>query len=365
MDIAVLGAGVLGLTSASQLAEKGHKVTVYAHKFPQSFSIDYTSDWAGANWRSVCSNDDSPMQRYEAATLRHFMEMTQSHPELVRKCMSYDIFDPREPDDQDARIIRKTDVGNGEMPWFASICNNFKVLKPLAPGEAEPADRREILPKGAAFGIAFETVTLNAPAYVQYLLGELKNRSNVKIVECKVSSLSELNGDLIVNCAGLGAKYLTDVQDDKVYPTRGQTVLVKNTTNLVDTWSRVGQKTLSYLIPRPGKRLVDGQEEEEAGLIIGGCQQPNSYDAAVDERLAETMLDWARNQYPCVFPPDHQFEIIRHNVGLRPSRKGGVRVEREQLQDGRPVVHAYGIGGWGFQSSWGIGLRVVELIKQQ
>ncbi|ORY83022.1 FAD dependent oxidoreductase [Protomyces lactucae-debilis] len=361
MDITILGAGVLGLSSALQLADKGHKITIFAHKFPQSFSIDYTSDWAGANWRSVCSNDDLAMQRFEGDTLKHFLEMAKTHPQLVRKCMSYDIFDPREPDDNDARMIRKADVGNGELPWFATLCNNFKVLKPLEDGQAVPTDEREILPEGAAFGIAFETVTLNAPAYVQYLLGELRQRDNVNIVEGKVDALADLPGKVIINCSGLGAKYLTDVQDANVYPTRGQTVLVKNTTNLVDTWSRVGEKTLSYLIPRPGTRLVDGHEED-AGLIVGGCQQPNCYNAEVDEELAETMLEWARTLYPVIFPADHKFEIIRHNVGLRPSRKGGVRVEADQLKDGRPVVHAYGIGGWGFQSSWGIAMRVAELV---
>ena len=35
------------------------------------------------------------------------------------------------------------------------------------------------------------------------------------------------------------------------------------------------------------------------------------------------------------------YDIIRHNVGVRPGRKGGVRVERTS-QDGQEIVHAYG-----------------------
>ena len=34
-------------------------------------------------------------------------------------------------------------------------------------------------------------------------------------------------------------------------------------------------------------------------------------------------------------------DIVGHNVGLRPSRKSGVRVEKE-LRDGQKIVHAYG-----------------------
>lgn len=36
---------------------------------------------------------------------------------------------------------------------------------------------------------------------------------------------------------------------------------------------------------------------------------------------------------------DHH--ILGHNVGIRPSRKSGVRVEKE-LRNGQKIVHAYG-----------------------
>lgn len=36
---------------------------------------------------------------------------------------------------------------------------------------------------------------------------------------------------------------------------------------------------------------------------------------------------------------DHH--IIGHNVGIRPSRKSGVRVEKE-FRNGQKIVHAYG-----------------------
>jgi hypothetical protein len=36
-------------------------------------------------------------------------------------------------------------------------------------------------------------------------------------------------------------------------------------------------------------------------------------------------------------------DIIRHNVGLRPSRRGGPRLEAEYIADVGLVVHNYGI----------------------
>lgn len=158
--------------------------------------------------------------------------------------------------------------------------------------------------------------------------------------------------DTVFNCTGLASRSLC--KDEAVYPTRGQTVLVKNTTNLKDTLSRVGQHHLSYLIPRPG----------DGGLIIGGCQQPGNESYAVDSALADTMLHWAKTLYPTIFPADHAFQVLKHNVGLRPSRRGGVRIESERV-GGRTLIHGYGIGGWGFQSSWGVARKMRALLEEK
>jgi D-amino-acid oxidase len=56
-------------------------------------------------------------------------------------------------------------------------------------------------------------------------------------------------------------------------------------------------------------------------------------------------------------------DIIRHGVGLRPARNGGVRIEREVI-GGLEVVHNYGHAGWGYQGSYGCAERVVELVRE-
>ena len=345
-EVTVLGAGVIGLTIAYQLSttRPDVSVTVVAKSFPDAPDIDYTSQYAGANWRSVCANTDTDMIQYERSTLLYLRDFATRHPELVRVCKAVDYFDPRQPDAHDARIVRKTDAGGGEVPWFADICDGFRVL-----GDDE-------LPAGAEFAVEFNTVTINAPKYVHWLFEQCQ-KNGVKFERRTVSSLSELNDQsgsggegVLINASGLAAREL--VPDPDVYATRGQTVLVENTTDLRDTLSRVGSDYLSYLIPRPG----DG-----SGLIVGGCQQPHNEDYNVDHDLAARMLDWAKHKYPGVFPQDHEFKVIKHNVGLRPSRKGGVRVE---LDRENRVIHSYGIGGWGFQSSWGIGLRVSKLLGE-
>ncbi len=52
--------------------------------------------------------------------------------------------------------------------------------------------------------------------------------------------------------------------------------------------------------------------------------------------------------------------VLAERVGLRPFRKLGVRLEREQLHDGRIVIHNYGHGGAGFTLSWGCAREVLD-----
>lgn len=58
--VVVLGAGVVGLTTAIALLESGFHVTIVAEHLPGSFHPDYTSPWAGAIWRSF-SDESDPM----------------------------------------------------------------------------------------------------------------------------------------------------------------------------------------------------------------------------------------------------------------------------------------------------------------
>lgn len=129
LDITVVGAGVIGLTVAYQLAALDrYNVKVVAKSLPIDPSLDYTSQYAGANWRSVCSNTDYQMIAFEEATLQYFRDFSNEHPELVNKCMGFDVFDPRDPDVNDKRTIRKHDVIGGELPWFQRICPKFAVM---------------------------------------------------------------------------------------------------------------------------------------------------------------------------------------------------------------------------------------------
>ena len=49
-------------------------------------------------------------------------------------------------------------------------------------------------------------------------------------------------------------------------------------------------------------------------------------------------------------------------VGRRPSRRGSVRIAREEY-GGKIVIHAYGAGGRGYEISWGVAEEALKLVK--
>ena len=57
------------------------------------------------------------------------------------------------------------------------------------------------------------------------------------------------------------------------------------------------------------------------------------------------------------------YEVVGHNVGIRPSREGGLRVEKE-IMNGEKVVHAYGVAGGGYVFSFGIARAARDLVDE-
>lgn len=112
-----------------------------------------------------------------------------------------------------------------------------------------------------------------------------------------------------------------------------------------------------YIIPRPGS----------GGLVtVGGCYLKGDWSTHVDPVVAERILREATELCPDLKGEDGKVEVVSHNVGLRPCRVGGVRVELEEIDLGKvgkegilpgsvdnvgnrkvAVVHAYGVGGAG------------------
>lgn len=74
--VIILGAGVIGCTTARQLLQQGFSVVLVAEFLPGDQDIRYASAWAGAAWHAA--GDITPEQRYfQAVTHRVLLKMAQ------------------------------------------------------------------------------------------------------------------------------------------------------------------------------------------------------------------------------------------------------------------------------------------------
>ena len=163
--------------------------------------------------------------------------------------------------------------------------------------------------------------------------------------------------DLVVNCTGLMASRLGGVEDRSVVPARGQIVLVRNDAGKMLDVSGTddGEGEACYVMTR----AVGG------GTVLGGSYQKGNWESQVDPNVAVRIMKRAVEMCPALTGGRgiEHLDVIRHGVGLRPVREGGTRIEKERI-GGLWVVHNYGAGGAGYQSSYGCAQAAVNLIKE-
>lgn len=172
---------------------------------------------------------------------------------------------------------------------------------------------------------------------------------------------------VVINASGQG------FHDPAVFVTRGQTCLVAHRAPATVTRQNA-DGTWTFCVPR----------NFEGGTVIGGTKEVGSWDPAPSVAVRERLLRDFVATYPRILasssssssPPDAEkkkkekkdaevnaLTVLQDVVGRRPTRRGGARIETEEVAPGRRVVHAYGLGGRGFEMSWGVAEMVRELVE--
>jgi glycine/D-amino acid oxidase-like deaminating enzyme len=89
-----------------------------------------------------------------------------------------------------------------------------------------------------------------------------------------------------------------------------------------------------------------------AGLMTGitsSCTSPKFSQKFIDRNLI------ASNKFRKFPKLEVSYDrVVKETVGLRPFRKNGFRLEKEELGS-KTIVHNYGHGGSGWSMSWGTG----------
>ncbi|KAE9396463.1 nucleotide-binding domain-containing protein [Gymnopus androsaceus JB14] len=355
-EIIVVGAGVIGLTTAIKIQEeKGseYHVTIIAETFPTDpRTIKYTSFWAGAN-NLVTRTDDLNLRRMERETFDVVWAMSEPGSGIAEGC-----------------FLRCTDytyfTEENSIPWTRSIrCSFMPDFRELSADELIP---------GAVQGFTFTTVTFDIPRYLPYLLARF-TASGGSIIHGNIghiqqvleagtglfdssNSLREFSSpDAVILCVGLGARFLGGIEDKDDMPM------------IMD----VKDGLPPYIIPRKG-----------GDVILGGTFHPNDWFPKPRPEITERILTGALKLHPALAPPeiravreptvdDLRPLIVDVGVGFRPYRHGGVRVGVEWMEStsgflkekGKkvPVVFNYGHGGNGYQSSWGSATIALEYLE--
>lgn len=258
------------------------------------------------------------------------------------------------------------DVLFGEDPWYRELFSDFRELGP------------DELPAGIASGCEFGSVCINTMLYLPWLLGQCR-ANGVVLRRGQVAHVADAAGlshhhagqkaDVVINTTGLLASRLGGVADAAVHPLRGQVVVVRN--------EAPHMLAVSGTDDAPDEMCYAMTRASGGGTVLGGSAQRGQWESQPDANLAVRIMRRAVEMLPELVPAGAGIgglDIIRHGVGLRPARDGGVRLEKERVAAGNDaggggggsawVVHNYGHAGWGYQGSYGCAERVVELVDE-
>ena len=313
-DVLVIGAGVSGLTTAVCLAEAGARVAVQA-ELPPGWT---TSAVAGAIWGAHLVGLDDRVSRWGLVTLGRLYELAEP--------------------DQPGTGIRL--LGGRQVTGRDAITED--TVAALA--DVRPCGPRD-LPDGYTAGWRYTAPVIAMPVYLAYLADRLGRAGGTLETGIAFGSPGEAAGRttarVLVNCTGTGAHGF--VRDPCVVPVRGQAVVVANP-GLSEFFIGMGRDGaaasagtgLVYLFPH------------ESTVVLGGTQDTGSWSREPDPATAARIVAGCA----AVEPALRGSRVIAHKAGLRPTRPQ-VRLEAEDLEGGRTLVHNYGHGGAGVTLSWG------------
>lgn len=311
-DVLVIGAGVIGLTTAVHLAEAGHQITVVADEIPGRTSLA-----AGASWGPYHVAPHDKVQGWSATTLSALTGLAQQRGTGVNM------------------------VSGVEASRTAATVPDWAMLLP----DIKRCDRSKV---PAEFRVAWQyTVPLvDMPHYLSYLIDRL-HAAGGRLKHSRLARLTDATrtSPVVVNCSGLGARELTP--DDSLHAIRGQLVVVENPgINRFFSEDTGESEQLTHYLP------------QGANLLLGGTAERNVINYLPDHNQAMSILKRCAEIEPLLLG----VKVLGYRVGHRPTRPE-VRVEVEQVGNAH-VIHNYGHGGAGVSLSWGCAATTASLIEE-
>jgi D-amino-acid oxidase len=244
LPVGVLGAGVMGLCTATLLQQRGHQVTLYTRDLPPHT----TSNVAGGLWAPT--HVGLGVDPVEA----------ERHERMLRR--SWEMF----------RALNGERFGVDLVPMFEADDARDRI-DAMPEGLIEPARRMDRLPfpGDQPGGKVQDTLMIETTRFLRVLFEQVREAGGeFRTVEFQSpDELEALEESVLVNCLGLGASAVTG--DPDLLPIKGQLVLLEPAPRMFMLDHRLG-----YVISRRDVLILGGTFEEgesQPGPVPERCHE--------------------------------------------------------------------------------------------
>ncbi|RYV01629.1 FAD-dependent oxidoreductase [Shewanella sp. OPT22] len=242
--VAVIGCGVIGLSTAILLQKHGYQVIIYTKEMPPQT----TSNVAGGFYAAAQAYDSNKITQ---SFLTQFNESSQ---------ISHRIFQDLVGERYGVSWIKNYFL-DGDFAFWGG--------KNLFPGLKIHTDQKLFdFPKvQEVYSLVIQT-----PKYLQALLDDFHLAGGtIRIQDFQSKeALFQLDENVIMNCTGLGSRQLFN--DQKLIPSKGQLHVLLPQKEINYSYVYNGGKDTFYMFPR------------EDGIILGGTAQDGVWSLEPDEK---------------------------------------------------------------------------------
>jgi glycine/D-amino acid oxidase-like deaminating enzyme len=257
-ECAVLGCGVIGLSTARLLQLRGYTVTIYTRDMPP----ETTSNVAGGLWEPVSLYDA------ECITPQFKSQFVEAAQWAFRR------FQPMAGDDYGIRWLPLYTLGEtaasagpqGADSPGTEVEFLYPELKQLSPSEN---------PFSTPFASLRDTMLIEPSIYLESLIRDFQvagGKIQIRDFASQRDSMS-LHETLVFNCTGLGARKL--FQDKELIPIRGQLVFL------------LPQPEVGYMTNGPGNIYMFPRHD---GVLLGGSFERGKSNLEPDPMITERIL---------------------------------------------------------------------------